>query len=227
MVVALPILAALVAFVFSAQLLRQYAARRRSHALAWGLALGLFGVASAMVSIGVSAGWSPVVFGIYWVAGALLNVPLLAVGQMMLLDPRRSVLYWTLAGLAAVWSVAFTLLAPFNLAVLAEESARNSIPLGSDVLTGTMAYALAGPFSYTFAIVVIGSVWSAVRSRRWAVLLIALGVFVAALGSFAVATGRDLLFSVFLTTGVLVMYLGFLAASRAPRSRPGTQPVQA
>ena len=227
LVVALPALAAVVAFVFATQLARQYLRRRRSHALAWAMALALFGVASAMVTIGVATGWSTAIFGTYWIAGALLNVPLLAVGQMMLLDPRRSVLYWTLAGLAAVWAVTFTLMADFNTAVLAQESARHSIPLGSDVLEETIAYGLAGPFSYTFAIVVVGSVWSAVRSRRWSVLLIALGVFIAALGSFAVATGRDLLFSVFLTSGVAIMYLGFLAASRAPRPRGSVQAAQA
>ena len=227
LVIALPILAAVVALVFAMQLARQYRARHRPHALAWALALALFGVASAMVTVGVTAGWSPVVFGIYWIAGALLNVPLLAVGQLMLLDPKRSVLYWTLAGLAAVWAVVFTLMADFDTAVLATESAAHSIPLGSDVLTDTMAYGLAGPFSYTFAVVVIGSVWSAIRSRRWAVLLIALGVFIAALGSFAVATGRDLLFSVLLSSGVAIMYGGFLAASRPPRSRASVQPAQA
>ena len=225
MVVALPLVAALVAVVFAVQLLRQYLARRRPYALAWALALALFGVASTMVAIGVAAGWSPLVFGLYWIAGALLNVPLLALGQLMLLDAKRTVLYWTFAGVFAVWAVAFTLMAGFDTAVLAEESARHSIPLGSDVLRNTTAYSLASPFSYTFAVVVIGSIWSAVRSRRWAVLLIALGVFVAALGSFAVATGRDLLFSVFLATGVIVMYGGFLAASRPPRASRRVQPA--
>ena len=210
-------LAALVAFVFAAQLVRQYVRRRRPHALAWGLALGLFGVASAMVTVGVTAGWSPPVFGAYWIAGALLNVPLLAVGQLMLLDPKRSVLYWTLAGVCAVWAVAFTLLAPLDTAVLAQASATRAIPLGKEVLGEATAYKLVGPFNGTFLVVVIGSVWSAVRSRRWAVLLIALGISVAAGGSSAVGAGRDFLFSVLLAGGVSIMYAGFRAASKPPR----------
>ena len=226
MVVILPILAALVAFVFAAQLGRQYAARRRPHALAWAAALALFGLASAMVSVGVTAGWSPPVFGIYWIAGALLNVPLLAAGQLMLLDPRRSVLYWTLAGLAAVWSVAFTLLATFDTAVLAAASRAQLIPRGAEALEGQLAYALARPFSYTFAIVVVGSVWSAVRARRWSILFIALGVTLAAASSAFIRVGQGELFSVFLALGVIVMYLGFLAASRAPRARTAAQPAQ-
>ena len=213
----LPLLAAVVAWVFAGQLARQYAARRRPHALAWALALGLFGLASAMVTVGVAAGWSPLVFGIYWIAGALLNVPLLAVGQMMLLDPTRSVLYWTLAGIFAVWSIAFTVMAGFDSAALAAASAERIIPLGKEVLGGTAAYRLVGPFNATFLVVVLGSVWSAVRSRRWAVLLIALGVSVAAAGSSAVGSGRDFLFSVLLAAGVSLMYVGFRAASKPPR----------
>ena len=219
-VVILPVIAALVAAVFALQLARQYLARRRPHALAWALALALFGIASGMVAVGVTAGWSPAVFGAYWVAGALLNVPLLAVGQMMLLDPPRSVLYWTLAGIAAAWSIAFTVLSSFDTAVLQAASAAHLIPRGSEVIAGEMAYVLARPFSYTFAIVVIGSIWSAVRARRWGVLLIALGVTVAAAASAFIRVGQGELFSVFLAAGIVVMYGGFLAASRPPRRRP-------
>ncbi len=215
----LPALAAVVAATFAAQLARHHAARRRPHTLAWALALALFATASAAVSVGVAAGWSPGLFGIYWVAGALLNVPLLAVGQLLLLDPRRAVLYWTLAGLCAVWSVLFTLLAGFDAAALAQASARRAIPLGRDVLGGTTAYSLVAPFNATFLVVVVGSVWSAVRSRRWAVLLIALGVSVAAAGSSAVGSGRDVVFSVLLAAGVTLMYAGFLAAGKPPRRR--------
>lgn len=220
-----PILAAAVALVFATQLARQYVARRRAHALAWALSLALFGVAAAMVSVGVTAGWSPAVFGTYWVAGALLNVPLLALGQMMLLDARRSVLYWTLAGLFAIWAVAFTLLAQFDSGALQAASGQGVIPRGSQVLSGETAYALARPFSYTFAIVVVGSVWSAARARRWSILLIAVGVTIAAAASAFIRVGQGELFSVFLAVGVGVMYLGFRAASR-PASRPSPTALQ-
>ncbi|MBA2529204.1 MAG: hypothetical protein H0V19_04465, partial [Euzebyales bacterium] len=43
-VAVLPAVAALVALVFAAALVRQWAARRRPHALAWAMALSLFGV---------------------------------------------------------------------------------------------------------------------------------------------------------------------------------------
>ena len=216
-VVVLPALAALVAATFAVQLARQYAARRKPHALAWALALALFGLASTAVTVGVGPGWSPAVFGVYWIAGALLNVPLLAVGQLLLLDPRRAALWWTVGGLAALWSVLFTVMAPFDTAVLADATAANQIPLGKEVLGGTTAYALIRPFNLTFLVVVVGSVWSAVRSRRWGVLLIALGVTIAAAGSSFVRVGNGEWFSILLAAGVTVMYGGFLAAARPPK----------
>ena len=218
--VVLPALASAVAFVFAAQLARQYLRRRRGYALAWALSLALFGLASAMVAFGVGIGWSSLVFGVYWIGGPLLNVPLLAVGQLLLLDPRRAVLYWTLAGVCAAWSVLFTAMAEFDPVVLAAASAANSIPLGKEVLGDMTAYKLVAPFNAAFLIVVGGSIWSAVRTRRWRVLLIALGVMVVAASSSAVGAGRDFLFSVLLAAGVSIMYLGFLAASRPPRRLP-------
>ena len=88
-----PTAAALVALVFAGQLARQVAQRRRPHALAWTLALALYTAGSAAVAVGVGTGWTAPVFAIYWLAGPLVNVPLLAIGQLLLLDRDRAWLY--------------------------------------------------------------------------------------------------------------------------------------
>ena len=217
MLILYPLVAAGIAATFAAQLAGQYRARRRPHALAWSLSLGLFAVAAAAVAVGIGVGWSPSVFGVYWVAGALLNVPLLATGQLLLMDPKRSALWWTLAGICAAWAVLFTLMASFDGAALAEASAARTIPVGREVLGGQMAYALVRPFNYTFAVVVAGSLWSAVRFRRPAVALVALGVSVVAASSSAARVGQGQVFSVLLAAGVALMYSGFLAAARPRR----------
>ncbi|MGH8908778.1 MAG: glutaredoxin family protein [Egibacteraceae bacterium] len=215
-----PLVAALVAAVFAGQLAWQYRARRRSHALAWCLSLGLFAVAAGAVAVGVGIGWSRAVFGVYWVAGALLNVPLLATGQLLLMDPRRSALWWTLAGICAAWAVLFTAMAEVDPAVLARASQARDIPLGSAAIGGQMAYTLVGSLNATFLVVVVGSLWSAVRLRRPAVGLIALGVALVAVASSFVSAGQGRVFSVLLALGVGVMYTGFLATARGRRRRP-------
>ncbi len=210
-----PLLAIVIAWAFSAQLARQWLARRRDHALAWAIALALFGVGHVAVLIGITAGWTPAVFGVYWLAGALLNVPFLAIGQLHLMDRRRSVVWWTLAGLAVAWCGLFTALADYDTAALA---AAEGVPAGREIIAGTTAYALLRPMTYTFAIVVVGSVWSAIRTRRWALLLIALGTAVAAAGSSVIDSSVDYLFPVMSAAGVGIMYVGFRAVSAPSRS---------
>jgi hypothetical protein len=81
----LPAVAAAASAAFAAAVLRQYAARRRPHQLAWGIALSMFAVASLALTAGVAAGWSSLSFKAYYLFGAVLNVPWLALGTVELL----------------------------------------------------------------------------------------------------------------------------------------------
>lgn len=229
MSVVFPLIAVVTAGVFASQLARQWVERRRSHALAWCIAVALFGLGHVAVAVALLGGWSSPVFGLYWLAGALLNVPFLALGQLLLLDRKRfwNVLWWTVAGLAAVWCVAFTVTAGYDAGALAEANAAGVIPRGEDVIGGSVAYALLRPMTYTFVIVVAGSIWSAVKGRRWGVLLIALGVTIAASGSATIRVGGGELFPLLSAAGIVVMYIGFRAASRVRVPAPAASAVQA
>lgn len=220
MVIVLPFVAACVAWTFALQLARAFVRRRREYALAWACSLALFGCASAAVSVGVSLGWSQPVFALYWISGALVNVPLLALGQLLLLAPRWRRVWWTAGVIVALTAVAATLASTPAARVLAQASEQSAIPLGREVWGSQAAYGLVGPLNATFLIVVLGSLWSAVRTGRWGVLLIALGVSVAAAGSSAVGSGRDALFSLLLASGVSLMYAGFKVAGRVPQPAP-------
>ena len=95
-----PLAAALVAVLFSAALVRRYAARRHSYEVIWALALLMYAAASLAVAFGVANGWTSGEFRIYWALGAVLNVPFLAQGELDLLIPRRGV-RWALYVLLA------------------------------------------------------------------------------------------------------------------------------
>lgn len=215
--IASAVFATLVALVFALRLVRQYAARRRSHALAWAVSLGWFAVGSGAVAVGLIAGWSAPVFLVYWLAGALLTVPFLAAGQLMLLDPGRTVLYWTVVGLVSVWALSALPLSTIDQEALRAASAATNVPIGEDVLGDSLAYRLLGWFNYTAIIVVVGTIWSAVRSRRWLILLIPVGVVVAGSSFAFIRAGQPTLFSLALAAGVAVMYAGFLAAAKPPK----------
>ncbi len=218
----LPGVAAAASAAFAVAVLRQYAARRRRHQLAWGIALSMFAVASLALTIGVAAGWTPVSFKIYYLFGAVLNVPWLALGTVELLA-GRTVRRAYVAGLAA-----FTLLSVV-LVVLARvtpsDLAGRLLPEGKEFLPPAVrVLAVAGNTIGTL-IVVVGAVASglALRSRRdlrprfEGNLLIALGVLLAAGGGvFAFLASSDKL-ALGLALGASVMYLGFRRASAPAR----------
>jgi hypothetical protein len=213
-----PLFATLVAGVFATSLGRQWLAKRRDHALAWTLSLYAFAGGSLAIALGISLGWSRATFGTYWLLGALLTVPLLAVGQLHLMFPNLSALWWTVAGLFAAWAVYTLAASPVDAGALAAVDAAGGIPQGAQVFgEGALTMALL-PIANWFALVVVaGSIWSGVRTRRWGVLLIAVGVMVAG-ASFAFArAGQGELVSVFLALGVTLMYGGFVAAGRPSR----------
>jgi uncharacterized membrane protein YhaH (DUF805 family) len=209
-------LAALVAAAFAVDLARRSRAGRRLHEAVWAASLGLFAVACGAVSVGLGTGWSQTVYGLFWFAGALVTVPLLAVGQMLLLDPRRSRVWLAAAVVAAMASLLAVTVSGMDTAALEAADARGGIPVGHDVWGASPATALLAPFNWAGLVVVGGCVWSAVRTRRPRVLLIALGVLVAGASFSFVRGGDPSLFTATLAMGVTLMYGGFLAASPRP-----------
>jgi hypothetical protein len=215
----LALVGAAVAWAFSTRLLREYRARGRAHALAWGASLLLYAIGMVALATGLLIGWSATAYGVYWFTGALVNVPLLAVGELHLLAPARSQWWWAIASAVVMVALVAVLVSQFDAAALSAATADGGIPLGADVLAGQPAYAALTPLTLTGTLVVlVGTVWSAIRRRRPAVLLIALGVAVAASSSSFVRSDLDALVSVALTAGVAIMYVGFRAtvAGRGP-----------
>lgn len=225
MTVVLAGLATLISAAFAADLARQYLERRGSHAGLWAISLTLFAVACAMVAVGVSVGWSPTVYGLFWFAGALVTVPLLAVGQLLLLDPRRRAV-WLSAGVVVIMASALAVtVSSMDAAALRSADARGGIPVGREVWGSSPATALLAPLNWSGLIVVVACIWSAIRARRVRLLLIALGVMVAGASFGFVRAGNPSIFTMMLTAGVALMYAGFRAASpRAGSAPPASTP---
>ncbi|MGH2750385.1 MAG: hypothetical protein ACRDK3_05875 [Actinomycetota bacterium] len=225
---AFPLAAAIVSGYFSWLLGTQFRDKRRPNVLAWSVALGMFSLASAAAATGGLIGWSPPIFRVYYLFGAILNVPALALGTLYLLAPRR-VAHGAAVALA-VASVAATIIV-FNAGLVPGSLDTGGIPRGSEALSEDVRL-LSRYFSIAgFLVVVGGALWSAARLarkrqphlKRLAVanLLIALGTTVVAVASEVarIATGSfdDLVFAAGLFVGVSVMFLGFLK-TRPPRA---------
>jgi hypothetical protein len=227
-----PLVAAAVAFVFAALLVKQYAQRRRSYQLLWAIALLMYAAASLAVTIGALNGWSRLAFQMYWLFGAVLNVPFLAAGELQLLVRKRTVelaLDVVLVFLIA-YSISVVRGAAYDAHALAQQ-----LPSGKHVFgDGTPAHRLPQLISIpSYLVLVIGALWSAwkmrgrpeLKDRFVGTLLIAIGATViAGFGSTFAALGKLPLFSVSLLVGIAVMFWGFLRASK-PTPAPAPAPA--
>ena len=217
-----PLAAAIVAALFAGLVTRQYAARRRPYQLAWALALAMYSAASLAVVFGVLGGWTTGEFQFYWALGAVLNVPFLAGGELMLLVRNRTAqaAVWVVLVFLTAYTVSVLRGASFDAAALAED-----LPSGKHVFgDGSPAHRLPQLISIPSYVVLLGgALWSAWRMRgrpelrdRFAgTLFIALGASViAGFGSAFAALGYLAAFSTALVVGIVVMFLGFLRAGR-------------
>ena len=223
--VVFPAAAALVSTVFAIQLLTQYAHRKRMPQLAWGVAMTMYAIASLAVAAGVSGGWDPTLFRVYWLFGALLNVPYLALGSVALLG-RRPVTALMMLIVVAATLVAVAAVASSSVRLLADAAdAGGDIPRGSEAWgSGTLVARLATYLSIPAYLIVVLIAFASSRGGKLPVYrvrgnwLIALGATIVAVGSALARYGRGSVFSVLLALGVIVMFIGFRLASRAPRA---------
>ena len=225
--IAVPIAASVVALAFGVHLLVRAGRRRTWHEAVWGVALLMFAAASGALALGVADGWSSAEFRTYWLFGAVLNVPYLALGEVYLLARRPWLGHLVLVVLlaATAWAAGEVRSAPLDAEVLGSERffAGREV-LGEDAPARTLAFV----YSYAgTAVLVLGILWSALamrgrpdlRGRLYGTLLIALGALIVAGGSAFAAAGSFAGFSLTLAAGVTVMYWGFLTATRPRPSR--------
>jgi hypothetical protein len=228
--VALGATATLVATAFACATLERWLVRRRPHELAWTVALVMFALASGALWWAEGAGWSAPSFRAFYLFGAILNVPWLALGTIYLLG-WRSVADGVALGLlvASGFAAGVLVSVPLRAPVPAGE-----LPEGSE-LFGPLPRTLAAVGSGVGALVVIGgALWSAwrllrgtsqprgtgrVSPRRLAAanVVIATGTLVlSASGTLAGRLGKDRAFAVTLVLGVVILFCGFLIATPAP-----------
>lgn len=231
---ALAAAATLVAVAFACATLERWLLRRRPHELAWTISLMMFAAASGALWVSEAVGWSGASFRAFYLFGAILNVPWLALGTIYLLTPRRVAdgIRWGLA-IFSGFAAGVLITAPMHAAVPSDE-----LPEGS-ALFEPLPRVLAAVASGVGALVVFaGAVWSAWRllkarrassSRGAAVsvrrlaagnIVIACGTLVlSASGTLAGRLGKDRAFALSLVLGIVILFVGFLIATPTPAAR--------
>jgi hypothetical protein len=229
MVGLLAVIAAGVATVFAQATSVRFHQRRQPHELAWTIALVMFALASVALFLGDSTGWDGGTYRAFYLLGAILNVPWLALGTIYLLAERRiadrirtALIFFSGMALGSMLS------SPVHGTLPAD-----AIPRGREHLD-TLPRILAGVGSGLGAtVLLIGAVVSA---RRWSRrrdelgasrlalsnLFIALGTLVLSSGGLVkgwVAIDADEAFALCTAIGISVIYAGFWTASARADSR--------
>ncbi len=215
---ALAVAAALVAMAFAMSTFERWLARRKRHEAAWTVAFVLFAVASAALAYGAGVGWNGPAFRVFFVFGAIANVPFLAIGEIELLFGAKIGRIVTPAvSLVVAWAAGVVTMAPFTAPIPV-----GHLVQGSQVF-GPLPRILAGVASGLAALVVVaGALWSIMATRRrrgsWRFVasngLIATGTLITgASGLFNSLLDAMGAFAVALVVGISVIFAGFLLAT--------------
>jgi hypothetical protein len=195
--------------------------------------MALFALGAGSLWWAESRGWSTPSFRVFFLTGAILNVPWLGLGTVYLLFGQRiGHAVRTVLVLLSGFSIGVVLTAPTKRAVDPDvfPTAKELFGLGPRLLA---ALGSAIPA----VVIIAGALWSALRimqhrvpaattsARRAAVhpkqlaagnVLIALGAIVlSASGTIAGRLGQDRAFAITLLAGVSILFAGFIVASNA------------
>jgi hypothetical protein len=227
-VFALAAAATVLACLFAMATFQRAAEGRGPHQWAWTVALVCFAAASAALALGASTGWDAGTYKVFYLCGAIVSVPWLALGTVFLLlggavGRRVRTVIVFFSGLA-LGAIALAGLDPVT---------GTEIPVGKDVFTQALPRILAAIASGLGAtVIVVGALWSLARlltadggegSGRGrlaaANALVALGTLVLSSGGLVQGfVGHDEAFALTLAVGIAVIYAGFLVADgRGPR----------
>lgn len=240
-VAALGALATLVSVAFACCTAERYLARRRPHELAWTQSLCMFAAGSLAYWAAGAGGWTSWNFRAFYLFGAILNVPYLAVGTVYLLGgPQLGRRVHATLHVVAGFCAGALVVAPLVGAI-----PDSGLPEGRSVF-GVAPRVMAAVGSGVGAtVIIVGAVWSAwkllatrrrpargaapmIAPGRLALtnILIAAGAIILSLGgTLFTSADREVGFGVLLVSGIVVLFAGFLVSgSGAPTAdRPAPE----
>lgn len=219
----LPLAATVISLEFTLALWRRWRLSRRSYLRSWLLSFVFFTAGSAALWYGVAFGWSSPTFRAFYLFGAFLAAPWLAQGELELLAPPR------FARITAVFllliSVNMLFVIGYQPFVDGRTASGFAMPHGKDLFPVYVRAAVVVSNIIGTVVVVGGTVWSGLRSRGRGpaaasrfrgTMLIALGVLISAAGGGLTYLDEENALALSLLLGVVVMYVGFVVASRRP-----------
>jgi len=213
--------AALAAAFFAIDLWQDHRHRPRPQIAAYATGMTMFAVATAALFIGLTWSWTGPGYRTFFLFGAVLNIPFLALGSMFLVVGRRS---------GHVMTVALGALAAISITLVATADFERPLPGGGiphDMFAtgfGPRLFAIIGGAaggSILIALAVVSAVRFWRRDRRivWGNMLIVAGVLAASWRGTLLALGEASGFALSLLAAVTFIWAGYRVAS-GRRSTP-------
>ncbi len=230
----LPLASSIIAFVFAGLILRRWAERRPPFLLLWGLGFLMYGTGGLMEALFGLFGWSPLVFRLWYLFGAVLVAAWLGQGTVYLLVRRTiggikvSHVLMVILGIGSVYA-AFKV---FTATLDPVEMARNiEGELNGRAITSSGVRVLTPFFNiYGVLMLVGGALYSAYVfwrdkifvNRMIGNILIAAGALAPAFGGAMQRSGIPVALYVGEFVGAVLMFIGYLYAAR-PDTAPAVE----
>jgi hypothetical protein len=221
------VLAAAIASAFAVDLIADFRRKPRPHTAAYAAGVSMFALASWALAAGLTLGWTGFSYRTFFLLGAIINIPFLALGSMYLVVGRRAgtVMFLVCGAIAAISTTLTT-----------------TVPLARPLPEGGIPHDIFPPISEGFgprllaaigagtgaAILIVLALVSLVRfwnkNRRivWGNALIVMGTLAASWGGTGLAIGEGAAFAVSLLLAAGFIWGGYRTASGArAASSPG------
>ncbi len=211
----LSIIAAIAASLFAFDLWRDYRLRPRPHVAAYGTGMTMFAVATWALFIGVTFSWTGPIYRTFFLFGAVLNIPFLALGSMFLVVGKRSGHVMTVAlGAFTAIATTLTLTVPFQRPLPDGGVPHNMFETGfGPRLLALIGGAVGGTILIVLALVSLVRFWKKDRRIVWGNALILAGTLSAAWGGTGLALGEASGFALSLLIAVTLIWAGYRVAT--------------
>lgn len=219
--------AGVVATLFCVDLVRRYRASPSPHTAAYAAGIGFFALATWALFVGTATGWTSASYRTFFLFGAIVNIPVLALGSMFLVVGRRAG-HTMLLLMFPFFAIALptTLAQPFDAGELPPGGVPSARDLWADMFGPRLWSVIGGRLGG--AIIILLALVSLARFLRknprlvWGNLAIVAGTLAAATGGTILALGLDWGFAVSLLVAVTFIWAGYRIASGARRPPPAT-----
>ena len=220
----LAVIAGVISTAFTVDLALAYRGRPRPHTAAYAVGMAMFAVATWALAFGLTSGWNGASYRVFFLFGAILNIPYLALGSMYLVVGRRAgTVTFIIVGAITAISVTLTTTVDFVASLPRAGIPHDIFPPISEGFGPRLLAAIGGGTGATVIIVLsvisIFRFWKKNRRLLMGNVLITAGTLTAGGGGTGLAIGEGAAFALSLLLAAALIWAGYRLATGARRAR--------